>query len=69
MPKETIISKKELDLLKSNGTVHICKSCRDFKNKIVLLEYKPNKVQAVLEGFCTECKDAVESCGTCNFKK
>lgn len=68
MSKETVISKQELELLKSNGTVHICRSCRDLRNKIVLMEYNPSKKLGILEGFCSECIAAIETCGTCKYK-
>lgn len=69
MSKETVISKQELDILKSNGTVYLCRSCKDFKDKLVLLEYKPNKIHGIFEGFCKECKSSMQSCGACNLRR
>lgn len=68
MSQETVITKQELDLLKSNGTVYICRSCRDFKNKIVLLKYSPSKKLGLFEGFCRDCEDAMKSCESCKLK-
>lgn len=68
MSTEIVITEQELDILKSNGTVYVCQSCRDFKNKIVLLVYKPSNLHKIFDGFCDECNTALKKCRKCKFK-
>ena len=68
MSKETVISERELETLKSHGTVYVCRSCRDFKNTIVLLEYKKDGLHQLFDGFCKSCIDAMNACDTCSKK-
>jgi hypothetical protein len=67
MSEVIIITKQELDILKSNGSVYVCQSCRDFKNKIVLLAYKPNKIHQIFDGVCDECFATLKKCSKCKF--
>jgi hypothetical protein len=68
MSKETIISSSELNTLKSHGTVYICRSCKDNKNQIVLLNYKAGGIHQVFTGFCSYCESLFAGCGTCRQK-
>lgn len=68
MSEVVIITKQELDILKTDGSVYVCQPCRDFKNKIVLLAYKPNKIHQIFYGFCDECSATLKKCSKCKFK-
>lgn len=65
MSQETVITEQDLKKLKNNGTVYICRSCRDNLNKIVLINYKPGGMNQVFNGFCSSCTTAMQSCGAC----
>lgn len=62
---EIQITKQELDVRMSNGTVYICRSCRDNLNKIILLRYEAGKRPAVITGFCSSCLIMMEECKPC----
>ena len=62
---ETVITEQELNIRKSNGTVYICRSCKDNLNKIVLINYKPGGIHNVFTGFCASCLRMMSECNTC----
>ena len=65
MSKETIISEQDLKKLTNNGSVYICRSCKDNLNKLVLLSYKAGGTHQVFTGFCASCTTAMQACNTC----
>ena len=65
MSQETVITEQDLKKLKNNGTVYICRSCKDNLNKLVLLNYKAGGMHQVFTGFCVSCTLAMNSCGAC----
>lgn len=66
MSTKTIIKEEELDVLKSQGTVYICRSCKDNLNKTVLINYKPGGIRQVFTGFCSSCSSLMQSCNSCH---
>lgn len=65
---ESIITQQEFNRLKSNGTIYICRSCIDNKNKFVMLGYKPGQPYSVVSGFCSSCMSSISSCNSCKSK-
>jgi hypothetical protein len=64
------ISEAELNTRKSGGVVVICRSCKDNKNKIVMIDYKQStKDKGVHYQFCNECMQLMGMCIPCNAKK
>jgi hypothetical protein len=61
---EIMITDKELAVRKSQGTVYICKSCRD-RGKIILLGYDVGKKQEIYFGYCSSCLKNMGECPTC----
>lgn len=65
-----IISESELNTRKSAGVVVICRSCKDNKNKIAMIDYKPSmNKKGVQYQFCEECIQLMGMCVPCNSKK
>jgi len=62
---EIVITKQELNIRKSHGTVYICGSCKDNLDKIVLLKYEAGKRPTVITGFCASCFESISSCRVC----
>jgi hypothetical protein len=62
------ITEAELSKRKSNGSVFICRSCKDNKNKIVLVEYKKGAQRGVHYQFCQDCLKLIDECARCNSK-
>lgn len=65
---QTVISQQEFNRLKSNGSICICRSCLDNKNKIVVLSYEAGKSPKVISSFCPDCLKLISSCSTCSKK-
>lgn len=65
MFEETIIGQSELNVLKSHGTVYICRSCKDNLNKIKLINYKAGGIHQVFTGFCASCTENMKACALC----
>jgi hypothetical protein len=65
---ETLITKKELDIRKSQGTVYICRSCYDFNKKIILIDFDTKTKNGLIFGFCKKCEKLLTSCGPCDFR-
>jgi hypothetical protein len=65
MSQEVVINEKDLITLKSHGTVYICRSCKDNKDRLVLINYKSGGIHQVFTGFCVSCAEEIESCSVC----
>lgn len=63
------ITQEEFETRKSNGAVWICRSCKDNRNKIVLLKYDSSKTPTVNYHFCDDCVKLMGMCVPCNAKK
>lgn len=66
---QIVITENELAGLKSRGTVYICRSCKDNKNKLVLVDHKIGGIQHVFTDFCADCVREMEECETCPSKR
>ena len=62
------ITEAELRKRKSNGSVFICRSCKDNRNKIVMVEYKQSAQRGVYYQFCDDCLKLMVGCVPCNSK-
>ena len=60
-----VITAKELQTRKSNGSVYLCISCKDVSNKIVMTNYTPKGPRGVYYNFCEVCIKSMEECRTC----
>ena len=65
----TVITEKELSVRKSHGTVYLCKSCKDLRGKLVLVEYHEGERHDILYSFCPDCMKFMVGCPTCREKK
>lgn len=62
------ISESELQKRKSNAAVFICRSCKDNKNKIVMVAYKTNVTHGIYYQFCDECLTLMDECLPCKAR-
>ena len=63
------ISEAELNTRKSNGAVYICRSCKDNRNKIMMISFDQVRNNGVYYQFCKECMQLMGTCIPCNAKK
>lgn len=64
------ISEAELNTRKIGGVVIICRSCKNNKNKIMMLQYTASdSVRGIHFQFCDECMKLMGVCIPCNAKK
>jgi hypothetical protein len=64
-----VITAQELNVRKSNGSVYICRSCKDNRDKILMLAYDPNGNNGVYYQFCNECLVDMGHCVPCSKRK
>ncbi len=62
------IKEDELKTRKLNAGVFICKSCKDNKGKIVMVQYKTNAEPGVYYQFCDDCMKLMGTCVPCKSK-
>lgn len=65
------ISEAELKTRQSKGAVFICRSCKDNRNKIVMLQYiQDGSIQNGIHfQFCNDCLQLMGTCIPCNARK
>jgi hypothetical protein len=61
------ITEQELNVRKSNGAVWICRSCKDNKQKYIMVNYDPNS-KGLFYSFCKECIETMNDCIPCKNK-
>ena len=59
------ITRREVAIRKSQGSVYICRSCADVRNKIVMTGYTPKGPKGIYYNFCEMCIKSMEKCQTC----
>ena len=64
-----LITEQELNTRKNNGSVYICRSCKDNRNRILMISYNPKGTNGVYYQFCDECLKAMGHCVPCSKKK
>jgi hypothetical protein len=64
-----VITAQELQTRRSNGSVYICRSCKDNRDKITMLSFDPNGNSGVYYQFCDECLVDMGHCVPCSKKK
>lgn len=60
-----VITSQELETRKRNGAVYICRSCKDNRNRILMISYDPNGNKGVYYQFCNECMTLMGACIPC----
>lgn len=64
-----IITEKELNTRRRNGAVYICRSCKDNRNRLLMLAHDPKGNNGIYYQFCEECLVAMGHCVPCSKKK
>jgi hypothetical protein len=62
------ITEQEFNTRKSHGTIFICRSCLDNRNKYIMVDYK-EEGNCVHYRFCEDCMQMMGECAPCKAKK
>lgn len=60
-----VITEQELNVRRSQGTVYLCKPCRELRHKLVMVQHDLNGRNEVVYRFCSDCLRLARSCPTC----
>lgn len=64
-----VISDKEVNVRRAQGTVYLCRPCSDLKRKNVLVSTDLNGPKEVRYALCENCKKLLTGCSTCRGLK
>jgi len=65
-----VITAGELATRKCMGTVYLCRSCKDMRNKIVLIGVTIGGLKEIRYGFCDPCARIMQGdCESCRKPK
>lgn len=65
---DIVITEKELVTRKSQGTVFICRVCKN-NGKVVVIAHHIGKNGGIVYAYCQECLKAAVGCPACRQKR